>query len=437
MLNLAKYKVQFFLFIFVLILLGTFVAIKFAKGYRIDFNLKTVVPNGILSANSNPIGANVLIDSKLKTATNNTLSLSPGEYQVEVKKPGFITWRKKLQIEKELVTFVDVFLFPEVPDLKPLTTTGALNPKISPDSTHLVYTIPLPFPEAGLWVIDLGDSFLFSRDPRQIAKSTSYLDLEKTQYHWSPNSQQIVLELPNKDQYLLNPYQLNSLTLLEEVTKTLPQFEEKWQKEADFNNAARYKKIPEELQTILKENASSITFSPDNTKILYIATASAQIPENLIPPVISSSTQKQDRQLLANQVYIYDIKEDRNFLIPFDQPQPTSTPNKTKEAPLIVEDNLPVWFPTSRHLVWINKEKKVVSCEYDGTNLQTIYSGSFIDPFVFASPSSNKIIILAEIDFSIEKNASPTPTTINIKSKITPTPTPQRPKTNLFTVSFR
>ncbi len=416
MLNLSKYRFQFFFLVLVLVFSATFLTIKFAMGYRIDFIKKAFVPNGILSANSNPIGANVLIDGKLKTATNNTLSLSPGEYSVEIKKPGFITWKKKLIIEKELVAFAEAFLFPEVSDLKPLTFNGALNPKISPDNTHLVYSIPLPFPEAGLWVIDLTDSLLaFSKEPRLIARSASYLDLAKTQYVWSPDSQQVLVELADKTKYLLNPYQINSLALLSDISQSLPQTQEKWQKEAELNDLARYKKVPMEMRAILKKSADQINFSPDNTKILYQATASAEIPENLIPPILSASPQKQNRRLEPNKLYVYDIKEDRNFEI--------------------TNYRLPVsWFPTSRHLVWVNEDKKVVACEYDGTNLATIYSGSFIDPYVFTSPSSSKLIILAEVDFSIGDSPSPTQA---LKKTPSPTSMPQRPKTNLFSVSFR
>lgn len=415
MINFSKYRLHFFFLVIFLVLSATFVVIKFAKGYRIDLIKKAFVPNGILSANSNPVGANVLINGKLKTATNNSVSLPPGEYSVEIKKPGFMAWTKRMQIEKELVTFADAFLFPEVPDLKPLTFSGALNPKISPDNTHIVYSIPLPFPEAGLWVIDLTDSLLvFSKDPRLIAKSASYLDLAKIQYTWSPDSQQVLVELADKTKYLLNPYQMNSLTLLSDISQSLSQTQEEWQKEAELNDLARYKKVPMEMRAILKKSADQISFSPDNTKILYQATASAEILENLIPSILSSSTQKQERQLKPGQIYVYDIKEDRNFLIP--------------------EAKTPKWFPTSRHLLWINKDKKVVVCEYEGTNLQTVYSGSFIDPYVFVSPSSSKLVILAEIDFSIGDNPTPTQT---LKRTPSPTPTPSRPKTSLFSVSFR
>jgi len=419
MLNLSKYRFQFFFLVLVLVFSATFLTIKFAMGYRIDFIKKAFVPNGILSANSNPIGANVLIDGKLKTATNNTLSLSPGEYSVEIKKPGFITWNKKLIIEKELVAFAEAFLFPEVSDLKPLTFNGALNPKISPDNTHLVYSIPLPFPEAGLWVIDLTDSLLtFSKDPRLIAKSNPYLDLSEAKYTWSPNNRQILLELSGGTKYLLDPGQLNSLALLSDISETLKETQVEWQKEVSLNNLAKNKKVPEKLQAILQKSAAELAFSPDNTKIMYVATASAEIPEDLIPPIFSASTQKQNRRLEPNKLYVYDIKEDRNFEI--------------------TNYRLPVsWFPTSRHLVWVNEDKKVVACEYDGTNLATIYSGSFIDSYVFTSPSSSKLIILAEVDFSIGDNPSPTQTLKTSKKIPSPTPTPQRPKTNLFSVSFR
>jgi len=70
----------------------------FVRGYRLDISSKTLRPTGILSATSVPEGAQVWINGKLKTATNQTITLSPGQYQVEIKKPGFTTWKKEITI---------------------------------------------------------------------------------------------------------------------------------------------------------------------------------------------------------------------------------------------------------------------------------------------------------------------------------------------------
>jgi len=70
-----------------LLLAGTLIAIQFAKGYR--FSRQGILQGtGLLAANSFPNGAQVYVNGKLSTATDNTLNLDPGEYDVEIKKDG-------------------------------------------------------------------------------------------------------------------------------------------------------------------------------------------------------------------------------------------------------------------------------------------------------------------------------------------------------------
>jgi len=78
MFDLAKHRLIVFFSIIILVVSATFFAVKFAQGYRIDFSSKTLKPTGLLVATSTPSGAQVFVDGRLKTATNNTLSLPPG-----------------------------------------------------------------------------------------------------------------------------------------------------------------------------------------------------------------------------------------------------------------------------------------------------------------------------------------------------------------------
>lgn len=433
MLDLSKHRLAFFFLILISVLGATFLAIQMAKGYKIDLVTKTFKPTGLLAVSSSPAGAKVFVNAKLTTATNNTISLEPGQYFIEVKKEGFSPWQKNLVIEKELVTLAEAFLFPKTPDLKPLTFTEVQNPKISPDRSEIIFTIPFSQPDkpqkqiaspsaslnqSGLWIIDLTDSpFGIEKPPRQIAKSSAAKDFTKADYFWSPDSRQIIVEFANSEaKYLLDPAGLNTISYLSDVTNSLLKIASDWQKEDQLRESAKIKKLPLKMQEILNQKAGQIDFSPDGAKVAYIATASAEIDPNLIPPVLAASTQKETRQIVPNKLYVYDIKEDRNFLIPLDVPKPTPTPKPSKSKPKVTVSSssllttgysllsTPQWLPTSRHLIWVDPAggDKVVVCEYDGTNITTTYSGPFIKPFVFAPLTANKLIILTEINFDKE-----------------------------------
>ena len=89
-----------------------------AKGYKLDFENKRIEKTGILAISSVPTGAAVYLNGHLISATNaNIQNLTPGEYHLKVTKEGFISWEKKVLVSEELVTLVEIALFPAVPDL--------------------------------------------------------------------------------------------------------------------------------------------------------------------------------------------------------------------------------------------------------------------------------------------------------------------------------
>ena len=128
------------------IIVGIFgvVAILYARGFRLQNNKDTIAlgPTGLLVANSDPTGAQVFVEGELKTATDNSISLPPGTYNVTIKKEGFLGWEKDITIEKEAVTQVDAFLVSAAPSLTALTFSGAINPTASEDFSKIAYVVP-------------------------------------------------------------------------------------------------------------------------------------------------------------------------------------------------------------------------------------------------------------------------------------------------------
>ncbi|MFZ5366549.1 MAG: PEGA domain-containing protein [Patescibacteria group bacterium] len=396
---------RFLIFITIVfaILGSTYLVIQLAKGYKPDLGKKTFLPTGLLVATSIPDGAQVWLNNQLKSATNTTISLSPGTYEVEIKKDGFIPWKKTLKIEKELVVKTDAYLFPQVSDLKALTFTGAQNPVFSPDGTKIVYSVSgAEVDKNGLWVLDLselpfGQQWL-PKEPRQIVRSVLHgRDFSKSTYKWSPDSKQILVSLPSRhglavteklgkteENFLVDVSVFTTNTQLVDVFANLTTIQRLWEKEAKERGDQKLKKLPQELLKIIQGSSQDIVFAPDETKILYTATASANISENLIPALPAASTQKQERTIKVGQTYVYDIKEDRNFWI-------------------AAEGANIAWFPTSKHLIQVEKEK-IIIMEYDGTNRTVVYSGPYEFPFAFPFPAGNKILILTALGKDLPLN---------------------------------
>lgn len=374
--------------VFFLILFVTLVVIQLAKGYRPDLTSRSLKPTGLLSATSLPVGAQIFVNNQLKGATDNTVFLAPGEYDIQIKKDGFTSWQKHLKIEKELVTGANAFLFPAVPDLKALTFTGAQNPLLSPDNSKVIYLVSGSNPlKNGLWVLDLTELPFLTKEPRLILKSPlKGLDYTKGQYSWSDDAKQILLTFKSgkyEENYLLDPNSENNLKKLTSVTATLPLIKKQWQNEQKDRLKQKLNKLPEELVAFFQNSTNNIVFSPDERKIMYTATASASLEENIIPPVPASSTQPQERNIKPKRTYVYDIKEDRNFFITDQKP--------------------PLWFPTSQHLYFVEKDKFHVK-EYDNTNLVVAYSGPFENSHAYPFPSGTKLLILTSLGKDLPAN---------------------------------
>ncbi len=386
----------------------------FVRGYRLDISNKTLRPTGILSATSTPEGAQVWVNGKLKTATDQTITLSPGQYQVEIKKPGFTTWKKEITIKKEVVAETSARLFPIAPDLKALSFTGADKPEISPDNTKLVYFVTSEeegeldeafltteenseattgaLPEEtkiGLWLINLSEKPLArSFQPRILVKLPSDFDFDNTTINWSPDSRKIFMIVKagetKKDYFLIDTNQTYDFTLpplIGEKETEAQQILTDWQKQEALTFQQIFEKIPEQLQEYLTTKAQNLIFSPDETKILYQTTTDLDLPEKfLTKKIIGTSTQKESRQLKANYWYVYDYKEDKNFLVSED------------------EDVNLLWFPSSRHLLLIKENSSIGIIEYDGHNQTNLYSGPFKDNFAFPFPSGKQILILTSLN---------------------------------------
>jgi len=403
------------------ITLTTVFAIKLAKGYRPSFKKGSLQGTGLLAANSFPRGATVFINDKLTTATDDTLNLPPGEYHLKIAKDGYISWEKTLQLEAELVTQTNARLFPAVPDLKPLTFSGTLNPTPSPDGQKIAFAVNNATTEAknGLYILELSSTLFLKSAPRQIVRNTGKYDFSHSQLTWSPDSSELLatfnLAETNEANLLLRTNTFNDLEDLKDVTAQLPVTLNQWNEFLDRNQQDLFKELPDFIQYIATASAQAVYFSPDEEKMLYTATDSAQIPEELIPSLPASSTQPETRQLEPGGIYIYDLKEDKNFQLGQTEVKPVSSLTAleqltTRYYPLSLQNTQ--WYPDSSHVIIVNDDKITIA-EYDNTNHQTVYAGPFSTNFAFPWPNGSRLLILASLNGGT--NQPPNLYSINLK----------------------
>ncbi len=415
------------------IVVGSFLAIQYAKGNFRLTHQGFVPESGLLAANSFPTGAEIRIDNKLISATDDTLYLEPGQYKVEIIKDGYSSWLKELKIEKELVTQTNAQLFPLAPSLTPLTFTGVENITPSPDGQKLLYYASAASSETknGLYVLDLGSGVLpFSKQTRQISTDPNHFDLSESQAVWSPDSSQILLITPSK-QMLLDTQRKNDLSLMADVTAQRKRILSEWQEEMYLRERQYLSEFPEEVIAVATKSAQNVYISPDKKRLMYTALKPVTIPENLVPPVPATNTQQEQRTIVPGTIYIYDREEDKNFAVGQDAAGTKDTPTQYKQ--LLANDlylNQPIslesspsafsslqattsaqtaanfnryhtplythrlqWFPDSKHIFYTENNHILIK-EYDDTNHTSLYSGPFINDFVYPWPDGSKLIIV-------------------------------------------
>lgn len=413
-----------------IILGGTILAIQYAQG-RYRFTQEGLSKEtGLLSANSFPTGAQIYVNDRLVSATDDTLYLKPGEYQVKIQKEGFHTWEKTLQIEGALVTQTNAQLFPIVPGLTPLTFSGVTNISPSPDGQKLIFftnsaTNPT---KDGLYVLDLSNSFLiFQRDALQVAENVTSLDLANAKFIWSPDSSEIMVVTKNKEM-LINATKKNDLNVMTDISFKKDQILSAWEEEIYLRERQFLSKFPEVVIQIATQSAKNVYLSPDKDRMIYTATENVTIPEGLIPPVLATNTQPESRNIETNKIYIYDREEDKNFYVGDEATDSGAmkillAQDLYNKAPLQLESspsaflNLQAtssaqtaenfkdyytsfdgptyqWMPDSKHILMATGDKINIKT-YDNTNDTTVYSGPFADGFVYPWPDGSKLLILA------------------------------------------
>ncbi len=413
-----------------LILIGSYFAIQYAKGNYHFTESGFSETAGLLAVNSFPDGAKVYIDGKLTTATDDTLYLNPGTYQVEIKKDGYSGWHKKLEIEKNLVTQANARLFPSAPSLTPLTFIGVENLSPSPDGQKIVYFTASNSSQEknGLWLIELAANPLsLQKGAKQITDNPPAFNLKKAQFIWSPDSDQLIILTKNK-KLLIDVNKKSQLNQLKSLSlKEFHQLLDSWENEMYLKEKQFLNKFPPTIIAIATRSAYNVYFSPDKKKLLYTASSAATIPPDLLPPLPAASTQPQERKLHPGNIYVYDREEDRNFKVGREAPNS----HQLKKHLLTIQPNLKLgllatatmsahlslqassaaetaanwrvyhsplyantfqWYPDSNHL-FFGENNTIKIEEYDGTNVQNLYAGPFMNRFIYPWPDGSRILI--------------------------------------------
>ena len=360
---------------------STFLISIFARGYRLDTSsgLKLKV-TGLLSVSSKPKLASVYVNNLLTTVTDDTINLAPGSYHLKITKDNNNSWEKNIQIKPELVNQVEAHLFRSSTELVPLTEHQIINPVASPDGQKIVYAVASSSAtgkKEGLYLMELTELPLLMslNSERQLFPDTTFLAWSNFSFEFSPDSKQVLATSNQKTlSYLFSLDQNQNINSLSDISSRLPQIKKEWQLNNEKNIKNKLAKIPLEFQPFIATSSAILSLNTNENKLLYQAAKDSVLP-NLFPsPPPAQSTQIQQRTLTKDSYYVYDLKEDTNFLIGNSSLSQIS------------------WIPYSSNLLFI-ENNQIRICDYDATNYQTIYSDSISPKILLPTPDGYRLII--------------------------------------------
>lgn len=369
--------------VFSFVVFGTYIVSIFARGYRLDLtNGPALQATGLLSATSKPKSASVFINDRLTTATDDVINLAPGNYSVKITKDGYLPWQKNISIKKEVVYQTEAVLFRSVPELSPITQSGAINPTLSPDGSKIIFAVASASAsrDNGLYLIETSDNIipLTKNSPRQITLNFPTIDWSKATFTFSPNSRELLASFKSTNLHYLLPLDtaITNKNLVD-ITSKLASISADWKEKEDVIIQSRIDRLSPELQAVISTgSAKRLAFNSTEDKIIYLAKVDATLPANITTPPPAQSTQVQSRQIKANNFYIYDLKDDTNFLI---GPQ-TIYPE-------------PFWLPYSNYIIF-TENNSIKTIDYDGTNKLTLFTGKFQPNVYFPWSDGSRIITL-------------------------------------------
>ncbi|MBZ9571824.1 hypothetical protein KJA15_00595 [Patescibacteria group bacterium] len=290
-----KARTILFLICLFLFLISVPLIVFYSQGYRFDFDSKKIVQTGAFYFKVWPKSVQIYLDGKLEKKTDFFFGsalikdLLPKKYDVEIKKSGFHSWKKILQIkEKEVTEVKSVFLIPENPKFTILTKETE-NFFFSPDERKIILE---EVDEKG-WNLKLLEldrnvkSHLFEEKDfsKEKVPEVEFLDLE-----YSLDSKKILLKTREKERIRTSP---SARTLIPSELKY-------W--------IVDLEKIPVNLISLdfLGRDIEKISFNPRDSQKIFFISKNSLFEANFI--------KRETNQILENLI-TYETSDRNIYLI--------------------------------------------------------------------------------------------------------------------------
>lgn len=250
-------------------------AIMYSQGYRLNFNRtegeNLLTQTGGIFLKAQPRQAEVFLNDRLKEKTDFFFgsllieNVFPGKHKIEIKKEGYLSWQKTLEIkEKEVAEAKNVILFPKNIDTSSVTE-NITEVWATPDRRNLI----LKTENKNNWELSLFEADKQLKSLLLTEDDLSTKEVILISLSFTDNQKEVILttEIQNKERY----FSFN----LSEVPVSAKETEKPEEKELVFgefefkNENGELSILDPETNTFEKlfENVKKIKLSPDENKL--------------------------------------------------------------------------------------------------------------------------------------------------------------------------
>lgn len=415
--TLRQRKIYFYAFL-VVFLVATPAVILYSQGYTFDPNTFSLTKTGGLFINVEPKGSDIYIDGTRKATTGSLIlsqgklisRLAPGSYAVEIRKNGYQSWNKRLNIEPQLVTEArNIFLVPETLDAQEIDTevndvviaaSGAAIAYVKKNSISIVDVsspkiIPLETePDERIGRVQFGadenylliDSLIKNKNKRSLFHIKTRERIEITEdeterfikvRQYPPGNPRIVALSTNHVLYAIDLRSQHERTV---IAKNIATFELAggkllyattaptivYQKNMDTGNTEQLTRTPIEhidISSQIMRSGSGHVALLDSGRSLFLydgdAMAFTRIAENVHAAAFSDDSKKLAWHNVKNEIHAYYLSD---ILI---QPK-----KKRGDIDLVTRLSKPIanltWFSHDNEHLLFTAEKKLQFIELDG-----------------------------------------------------------------------
>ncbi len=138
---------------------GTLILVLQANGYDINRKNGQVIQNGLVFVDSKPVVSNISVNGVNKGQTNQRLILQAGQYHMQLKRDGFRSWKKDINLDGGGVEHVTYpFLFPIKLTPKEVILYGSQPTFVSSSPDHHWLLIQQPGKLESFDIVDLNNA---------------------------------------------------------------------------------------------------------------------------------------------------------------------------------------------------------------------------------------------------------------------------------------